>query len=317
MSRPALALAVMLLAAGTARAVGFGSSAKGTAAADFLQLGAGARAAAMGEAYTAVADETTALYWNPAAMTRLEGRSAVFMHAPYVDSSHFDYLAYAQRLGERDAWGASLQYFSAGGIAETDETGTEIGTFSPRDFAFSAGYAYRVEEGLLPAFLNGYSFGLSLKYVRAAVRTAANTAAADLGLLSPAYLDGRLRAAFTITNMGGDLKFEEKYEDLPLAFRFGGALQISERWNAGLDFGLPKNNGPYAALGTEYILPVAKSINLAGRAGINSRTIGDVDGFTGFSMGFGLLHDRYGFDYAFVPFGSLSLTHRISISCRF
>jgi long-subunit fatty acid transport protein len=49
----------------------FNSDAKGTTAAKFLALGVDARAEAMGQAYSAVADEASALYWNPGAMTRI------------------------------------------------------------------------------------------------------------------------------------------------------------------------------------------------------------------------------------------------------
>ena len=49
----------------------FGSGSRGTTTANFLKLGAGARAEAMGGAYAAVADDATALYWNPAGLTRI------------------------------------------------------------------------------------------------------------------------------------------------------------------------------------------------------------------------------------------------------
>ena len=53
------------------------------------------------------------------------------------------------------------------------------------------------------------------------------------------------------------------------------------------------------------------------RGGYNTRTAGDVTGFTGFSFGVGLNYDKVGFDYALVPFGDLGLTHRMSLSLHF
>ena len=43
----------------------------GTTAAPFLEIGAGARAVAMGGAFTAIADDPMSLYWNPAALKYL------------------------------------------------------------------------------------------------------------------------------------------------------------------------------------------------------------------------------------------------------
>ncbi|MDZ7797853.1 MAG: hypothetical protein U5N56_12850 [Candidatus Marinimicrobia bacterium] len=42
----------------------------GTTAANFLNVPVGGKAAAMGGAYTAVADDPTALFWNPGAISR-------------------------------------------------------------------------------------------------------------------------------------------------------------------------------------------------------------------------------------------------------
>src|SRR5262245_2955826 len=117
----------------------FNSGAKGTTTAEFLKLGAGARAEAMGEAFSAVADDATALYWNPGALTRIHEKSssATLMHAPYVASSFFDYVGFAKNINGRDAWGASLQYFSAGAITQTDVNGFDQGSFTPYDMAAS------------------------------------------------------------------------------------------------------------------------------------------------------------------------------------
>jgi len=86
----------------------FSSAAKGTTAADFLQLGVGGRAMGLGGAYTAVADGADALYWNPAGLTAVEKQAVTVMHAAYLQSSFYDYAAYAQNLGEDGAFGAGL-----------------------------------------------------------------------------------------------------------------------------------------------------------------------------------------------------------------
>src|SRR5438105_3412392 len=98
----------------------FNSGARGTTTANFLKLGVGARAVAMGEAYSAVADDATALYWNPAGLARIAKDSAAFMHAPYLASTFYDYGAYGHRLGNQ-AFAAGVQYFSAGSIDQTDQ----------------------------------------------------------------------------------------------------------------------------------------------------------------------------------------------------
>lgn len=291
-----------------ARGAQFSSAARGTAGAQFLELGAGARAAAMGEAYSATADDASALYWNPAALTRIESRSATFMHAAYIASSYFDYSAYGQKLGAKGAFGAGLQYFSAGSIAQTDATGTDVGTFRPYDLALSLGYAYDFD---------GFSLGLAGKLIRSKVLTTAQAEAVDLGLLSPAVLDERLRLAFTMTNLGSMMRFDAADEPLPLAFRLGSSYKVTDRWLAALDLVAPRDDAPYAALGTEYRMALDGPWKLAGRAGLNSQTLGGIDGFTGVSFGVGIGHGRLAMDYAFTAMGGVGQSNRLSMTFGF
>ena len=294
----------------------FGSPAIGSTTAGFLKLGAGARAVSMGEAYSAVADEASGLYWNPATLTRLEGQSITLMHAAYIDSSLFDYAGYGISLRNYGAFGLGVQYFNAGRITQTDTTGTEIGNFTPNDLAVSLGYAYQSKDSELPIVLDGVSMGLAVKFIHSQILTSAQTFTADFGILSPLYADDRLRLAFVIANMGGRIKFEQDSENLPLLIKLGSAYQIRKRWLASLDIGAPRDNNPFVGVGTEYLIPVLDTWSLAGRLGLNSRTIGDVNGLTGISFGLGFILPKFSIDYTFLPFGDLGLTHRISISLK-
>ena len=315
MKKLLIALVSALLARPAAAALS--SSANGTTTADFLNLGVGARAVAMGEAAVAAVDDATALYWNPAAMTNVKSRAITLMHAPYVASSYFDYAAYVQNLGRYGAMGAGVQYFSPGGFNATDASGADMGTVSPYDLAASLGYAYSFLGSDGPAWLDGFSVGASGKFIQQKIVTSASAFAADFGILSPGYLDKRLRLAAVVLNAGAPVKFDQAAEPLPLTGKIGGVYKLAERWLAALDVAAPRGGSLYAGLGSEYALITGSPWTFAIRAGCNTQTLGSIDGFSGISMGFGLGYLGGDLDYAFVPLGGLGEAHRLSLNYRF
>ena len=56
----------------------------GTTAANFLEIGVGSDGNAMGEAYVAVTDGLSSIYWNPAGLASLEDPSVSFMMQPWI-----------------------------------------------------------------------------------------------------------------------------------------------------------------------------------------------------------------------------------------
>src|SRR5512142_3359573 len=65
-------------------------SGTGTTAATFLKIGLGPRAVALGESYAGVADDVSAVYWNPAGLAELDGPEFTAMHTFWLESMYFE-----------------------------------------------------------------------------------------------------------------------------------------------------------------------------------------------------------------------------------
>lgn len=307
-------LAALLLAVLPASAHEEGAADAGPGA-EFLRIGVSARAAAMGEAQAAFVDDASALYFNPAALTRVEKRSATFMHASYIESTSLNYASYAQKLGARGAIGASVQHMAAGAIEAIDDASLTTGEFKPHDVALALGAARRLGGGEL----DGFAVGVSAKLVRSTIRDTAQTVAADAGVLTPAYFGRRLRLGASLSNLGGKLRYsgEENGHALPRIARLGAAYRASERWSLALDGVRESEDAPYLNAGTEYRVPRANGWTFAVRAGLSSRDVADVDRALGLAGGFGADFKAFGLDYAFLPMGAFGTAHRVSLNFTF
>ena len=278
----------------------------GTTAVPFLTMGAGARALAMGEAATASANDATALYWNPGALMGVEGQSATFMHAASIENSSYDYAAFARHRGS-SAWGASLQYFSAGSIDQTDNTGEKSGSMTPNDVALTGGYARS---------FNGFGAGASLKYIQSTLVNTARAMAVDGGVLTPRFFSDRMRAGLSLTNLGTKIKYDQESSPLPMTWRCGLEAYPHKGWTGDLEAVAPKGENMHLALGGEYRLSFAQEMNISVRGGYNTRSSsgGKAEGLSA-GMGFGWR--GLAVDYAFVSHGDLDPSQVISVGYRF
>ena len=75
-------------------------------AGEFLTLGVGGRALAMGSSQVAIVADSTAAYWNPAGLGRLTRPDAMFMHATLHGLDSYDYVNYARPVGD-SVWSGS------------------------------------------------------------------------------------------------------------------------------------------------------------------------------------------------------------------
>ena len=86
----------------------FGEENAGTAGAQFLRVPVGARAVALGKAFTAMATDAASPYWNAAGIMRTPGRTNYYAsHSEYTAGIDLDYLAFHRR-GQNYGYGLSM-----------------------------------------------------------------------------------------------------------------------------------------------------------------------------------------------------------------
>lgn len=143
---------------------------------EFLAIGVGARALAMSNAMTSVADDATAGYWNPAALTDIEYRNQfTAQHAAYFAGiANYDYISYARAIDTDSHFALSVIRLGIDDIPDTrflfDDNGRlnydNIDFFSAQDYAFIFSYARSVGLIFGKPFGRGLTFGVNFKVIR-------------------------------------------------------------------------------------------------------------------------------------------------------
>ena len=286
----------------------FSKSDAGTSTAQFLKLGAGARADGMGGAFVGMADDSTAIYWNPAGLNKIDKKTLSVMHAMWFEGIYYDWASYAQKVGNIGVFGIGVQYLSYGSITQVDNTGLDTGSFSPTDMCLALSYARNFK---------GYDLGANIKYISSKIQDTASAYAIDAGVQhSLIVMDRRLELGMAVQNFGTGMKFLDEVDPLPFNIKIGGAYWIKGNWAAVLDVNAPIDNQVYLGAGTEYVYKINDKMNAAGRVGYNTRTL-DTGGLNGIGAGLGFTYLDYAIDYAFVPYGDLGNTQRISLLVKF
>lgn len=75
--------------------------------ADFLTLGTGARPLGMGSAFTAIADEASTTYYNPAGISQLSHHEVNFMHSTLAGLAAYDVVSYIYPFSKKLVFGIS------------------------------------------------------------------------------------------------------------------------------------------------------------------------------------------------------------------
>ena len=275
----------------------------------FLKIGVGARAIGMGGAYTALADDISAMNWNPGGLAGLKTREFGLTHAELIAGTRYDFLGYAQptRYG---TFGAGAAYLGQGAIEGRDSTGKLTGNFGASDSAVNPSFA----SGLMGMKLGGNVKYIQSRIAEASGRTFALDAGAQYSLGS-----GLPSLGVAVMNLGPGMKFLNETSPLPLTLAVGASYRLP----VGLVAALDVKQRPYAhasevSVGTEY----AMFSTFALRAGYasNNRAANGASGvgkLSGLAAGFGIKMYGYTLDYSMTPFGELGNVQRFSLGARF
>ncbi len=123
---------------------------QGEAAVPFLLLAPDSRAGGIGESGAGLADNSAAIFWNPAGIAFLTGTELSITHSNWLPQFNldlfYDYLTYRQYLEELDgSVTASITYMNFGEFVRTGEDSPDpIGTFRSFDAALTLGYATKL-----------------------------------------------------------------------------------------------------------------------------------------------------------------------------
>ncbi|MEK7388229.1 MAG: hypothetical protein AAB036_00875 [Elusimicrobiota bacterium] len=319
-----------------------------TTSAQFLSIGAGARAAGMGSARSVCAAGPEAVYWNPAGLASQRSPEIAYSRAELPQSVHHDYMALALPL----KWlggvvGVSLTSLSQASIEKIDNAGVVRGAFSPHSQALAVAYGrnfsgggtsapkrtifrqrwdrFEIEEVVDLAGpdepLEGLRAGASAKVISEtlAERTASSFAF-DVGAMYRSHRHAALEIGGAVRNAGGRLRFIEESAPLPLESALGAAYTWNRERGRVLGAGeltVPLYGRPYLKLGAQWEKFVGGGLAVVGRTGFHGRSVPDLGILSGLTVGAGMRLGGFACDLAFQPMGALGQSFHFGLGWRF
>ena len=312
----------------------------GTTAGQFLKIEVGAKAIAMGGAFVSLANDVSALYWNPGSLSRLQNSGAMFTHTYWFADINHDFAGIVLKIGDQHTIGFSYTSLTMGDM----KVRTEIYPEGTGELFTASNYSLGVSYGL--NLTEDFSIGLTGKYIGENIwHMSTSTIAFDFGILYYTPIKN-LQLGMSVSNVGGKMKFsgennfiyytynpdehgnsdkiyaELKMDewDLPLIYRVGISFKAFDTEIHGLTISAdaihPNDYDEGVNMGCEY--GFRERVFL--RAGYKSLFMEEsVEGLT---AGIGLIYFLTDYvpmkaDYAYADFGRLQSVHRISVEIGF
>jgi hypothetical protein len=308
------ALAALLLAAPLA-AQGVGSTGL-----EVAQMPVGARAGALGGAYTAIVGDADVLFYNPAALAALEGAASLSYQRHVMDIS-FGSLAGAYRVGPVTL-GAGIAFMDAGSIPEIvpdpdfgGQRGRPTGAnVSARESVLRLGAGLPLLDARLQV---GGTLGFALSDLAGVSRSAPFVELGAQGLVLPRTVIG-----VSLRNLGGSLSGGGAADaDLPLEARFG-ASYLQPLAN---DLGVlgtadailrPREEQAGFAGGLEFGLMPTEAEAVGAVLRVGYRVEDGLAAANSIHLGVGVTYARIGLDYQYQDVEFFGTAHRIGLRWR-
>lgn len=284
-----------------------GSVSAGTAGFAFLQVPVGARAVAMGGAFTAVPGDPMGLYWNPATLAGMQEQMFTSTYTGYLMDMQAGFAGWVNPSGE-DLVGVSVNYFYGGSFVRTSmlyPTGNGE-EFSTNSVSLGGTYVHK--------FGQSFSVGTTAKFVYSSIDSyTGNAFLVDLGAW---YKPALISLGFVVRNAGIQTKaFYLENDPMPTTIAAGASAEfLDDRLLVAADVSYPFQGDFDAALGLEYSPMDMLSLRAGGN--LHDKDAADNAGgsfLDALAFGAGTNWNRFSFDYAFKPLADLGNIHRFSL----
>lgn len=196
----------------------------GSSTGQFLNISVSPRAVAMGDAFVSETEGAEAVYYNVAAMARIEGTAFTANHTDWFAGMNLDFLAFAQQVTRNDFIGILATSFYTDQMKvrtplQPDGTGE---TFSVSHMRFGISYARLLT--------NHVSFGATVSFLHLKLFTDMEDDAftADIAALYDTKYRG-FSFGLAITNFGSSVTYVNKDYPMPFNFSFGLGMNAIER----------------------------------------------------------------------------------------
>jgi hypothetical protein len=326
-----------------------------TRGANFLEIGVGARAMGMAGAYTASAQDVTALYWNPAGISHITGPT---VHLSLTDlygniGVKHVFAGAVLPVGSAGAIGMAYTQLTSGDMERTTEaypdgndpafgaTFNWTSTAAQIDYArrltdrldFGAGFKY-VTEGIDNASATYFGLDLGTQFRTGLYGTTIGAALVNLGTSGRFTGPGITRFSFDDFRPGATaVQFDTRSNPMPTAFRFGLRTELMGTADALLSRAgahhLMVTGEVMDAIDTDVNYTFAAEYDFRnmvflrlGKKWKNEKHADFNSGGYGFSYGGGLSLPfgggrRLGFDYAYTNMGELNNVQIFSFALGF